>query len=95
MILITSFGEFLLYFIVIFLFSFHFILKKKKVVARLFLGCLLLLQESIFSGSKILKAKLSGKIDCDQMEEGEQYSEYLVERNPRAYMSMRDYRNLP
>ena len=38
---------------------------------------------------------LSGKIDCDQMEEGEQYSEYLVERNPRSYMSMRDYRNLP
>ena len=29
------------------------------------------------------------------MEEGEQYSEYLVERNPRSYMSMRDYRNLP
>ena len=29
------------------------------------------------------------------MEEGEQYSEYSVERNPRAYMSMRDYRNLP
>ena len=56
---------------------------------------LLLLQESIFSGSKILKARLSGKIDCDQMEEGEQYSEYIVERNPRAYMSMRDYRNLP
>ena len=27
------------------------------------------------------------------MEEGEQYSEYPVERNPRAYMSMRDYRN--
>ena len=24
---------------------------------------------------------------------GEQYSEYPVERNPRAYMSMRDYRN--
>ena len=24
---------------------------------------------------------------------GEQYSEYLVERNPRAYMSMKDYRN--
>ena len=54
-----------------------------------------MLQESIFSGSKILKARLSGKIDCDQMEEGEQYSEYLVERNPRSYMSMRDYRNLP
>ena len=29
------------------------------------------------------------------MEEGEQYSEYSVERNPSAYMSMRDYRNLP
>ena len=29
------------------------------------------------------------------MEEGKQYSEYSVERNPRAYMSMRDYRNLP
>ena len=30
MILITSFGEFLLYFIVIFLFYFHFKKKKKK-----------------------------------------------------------------
>ena len=27
--------------------------------------------------------------------EGERYSEYSVERNPSAYMSMRDYRNLP
>ena len=27
--------------------------------------------------------------------EGEQYREYSVERNPSAYMSMRDYRNLP
>ena len=34
-------------------------------------------------------------LNCDQMEEGEQYSEYSVQRNPRAYMSMRDYRNLP
>ena len=33
-------------------------------------------------------------LNTDQMEEGEQYSEYSVERNPRAYMSMRDYRNL-
>ena len=33
--------------------------------------------------------------NCDQMGEGEQYNEYSVERNPRAYMSMRDYRNLP
>ena len=34
-------------------------------------------------------------LNCDQMEEGEQYSEYSMERNPRAYMSMRDYRSLP
>ena len=34
-------------------------------------------------------------LNCDQMEEGEQYNEYSVERNPRAYMSMRDYRNHP
>ena len=27
------------------------------------------------------------------MEKGRQYSEYSVESNPRAYMSMRDYRN--
>ena len=27
--------------------------------------------------------------------EGEQYSQYTMERNPRVYMSMRDYRNLP
>ena len=28
------------------------------------------------------------------MEEGRQYSEYSVESNPRAYMTMKDYRNL-
>ena len=28
------------------------------------------------------------------MEEGKQYSEYSVESNPKAYMTMRDYRNL-
>ena len=27
--------------------------------------------------------------------EGEQYSQYTMERNPIAYMSMRDYRNIP
>ena len=27
--------------------------------------------------------------------EGEQYSQYTMERNPVAYISMRDYRNLP
>ena len=95
MILITSTGELFLYFTIIF-FSFH---KNKKEKEKLLQDCfwvaLLLLQESIFCGSKILKARLSGKIDCDQMEEGEQYSEYLVERNPRSYMPMRDYRNFP
>ena len=34
-------------------------------------------------------------LNTKQMEEGKQYSEYSVERNPRAYMSIRDYRNLP
>ena len=34
-------------------------------------------------------------LNCEQMKEGEQYSEYPVERNPRAYMSMRDYINRP
>ena len=33
-------------------------------------------------------------LNCDQIEEGEQYGEYSVESNPRAYMTMRDYRNL-
>ena len=32
-------------------------------------------------------------LNCDQMEEGKQYSEYSVESKPRAYMTMRDYRN--
>ena len=32
-------------------------------------------------------------LNCDQMEEGEKYSEYSVESTPRAYMTMRDYRN--
>ena len=34
-------------------------------------------------------------LNIDQMEEGEQCSEYSVKRNPSAYISMRDYRNLP
>ena len=58
-----------------------------------------LLQESTFSGSKILvkQFRFCGKIDCDQMEylREDEYSEYLVERNPRAYMTMRDYRDIP
>ena len=34
-------------------------------------------------------------LNTNQIEEGKQYNEYSVERNPRGYMSMRDYRNLP
>ena len=34
-------------------------------------------------------------LNCDQIEEGEQFSQYPVERNLGAYMSMMDYRNLP
>ena len=39
--------------------------------------------------------ELGLNLNTDQMEEGEQYSEYSVERNHGAYMSMRDYRHLP
>ena len=94
MILITSTGELLLYFTVIF-FSFHIKKKKKRSCCRTVFGLPCFCCRNPFSvDQKILKARLSEKIDCDQMEEGEQYSEYLVERNPRSYMSMRDYRNL-
>ena len=56
MILITSTGELILYFTVIF-FSFHIKKKRKeKLLQDCFWVALLLLQESIFSGSKILKA---------------------------------------
>ena len=34
-------------------------------------------------------------LNTGQMEEGEQYSEYSMERNHDACISMRDYRNLP
>ena len=36
-------------------------------------------------------------LNCGPMEylEGEQHYQYPVERNPRTYMSMRDYRNPP
>ena len=88
MILITSTGEMLLYFTVIF-FSFHIYIKKKgNFLQDCFWCCLVLLYF-------YCRIECSVGLNCDQMEEGEQYSEYLVERNPRAYMSMRDYRNLP
>ena len=63
--------------------------KKKKSCCRIvFLCCL---------GLPYFYCRIacSNGLNCDQMEEGEQYSEYSVKRNPRAYMSMRDYRNLP
>ena len=83
-ILITSTGELILYFIVIFFF-FH--KKKKKSAAGSFLCCfcvaLFQLQDCIFQW-----------FELREMESpyGEQYSQ---EGNPRAYMTMRDYRNLP
>ena len=45
--------------------------------------------------SKGKQFRLCGKIDCDQMEhlEGKRYSQYTMEGNPSAYMSMRDYIN--
>ena len=82
-ILITSTGEFLLYFTVIF-FS---VIKKKKQCCRIFF-CVVLC--AIF----IQQDCMSSGLEMEHLG-GEQYSEYLVERNPRAYMSMRDYRNLP
>ena len=56
MIFITSTGELLLYFIVIFLFH-----LKKKSVAGQFL-CAILLQESIPSGFETYKASSSGSV---------------------------------
>ena len=69
---------------------FHFTKRKKKksCYRTVFLCCLGL---SYF----YCRIACSSSLNCDQMEEGEQYSEYSVERNPRAYMLMRDYRNLP
>ena len=87
MILITSTGELLLYFNVIF-FSFHIKKKGENFLQDYFWCCLVL---PYF----YCRIECSMGLNCDQMEEGEQYSEYLMERNPRAYMSMRDYRNLP
>ena len=60
MILITSFGEFLLYFIIIYfiLFSFH----KKKVVAGLFLGCPAFAAGIHFQWIKNSKASSSGSV---------------------------------
>ena len=72
-----------------FLVSFH-CKKKKQIVAGLF--CIVLCCLIFAAGIHVPVG-----LNCDQMEhlEGEQYSQYPMERNLRAYMSMRDYRNLP
>ena len=85
-ILITSFGEFpFIILLSVFVSSIHCKKKKKKVVAGLFLCCL------------VLTAGVHFGLNCGLMEylEGEQHYQYPVERNPRTYMSMRDYRNPP
>ena len=93
MILITSTSEILLYFtVILFLVSFHK-KKKKNVVAGLFFFFFML------SCVPYLYSKIACPVglNCDQMEhlEEEQYNQYPVERNRRAHMSMREYRNLP
>ena len=60
MILITSFGEFLLYFIVIF--YFQFIKKKKKVLQDSFCVALFQLQDCISSGFETYKASSLGSV---------------------------------
>ena len=93
MILITSIGEFLLYYSHFFLF--HFIVKKKNNVVGFFFSVVLVLP-CFLAEVHVLVGKPEAAVisNINQMEhlEGEQYSQ---ERNPRAYMSMRDYRSLP
>ena len=70
-------------------FSFSFILEKKKIVQQ---DCFCVgLCCPVFAAG----IHVSVGLNTNQIEEGKQYSKYSVERNPRAYMSMRDYRNLP
>ena len=80
MILITSLGEFPFIFYCQFLFI---SLKKKKTV----------LQDCFCVPYLCCRITFTMGLNCDKMEEGKQYSEYSVESNPRAYMTMRDYRN--
>ena len=86
--LITSIGEFLLYYCQFFL---NFISLKKKSAVRF---CFFFF---LFSCVPYLYSRIACLVglNCDQMEEEEHYSDYSVERIPRTYMSMRDYRNLP
>ena len=87
MILITSTGEFLLYFTISY-FQFPFNVKKKKLIKNCcriaFVLCLI-----STAGLHVLVG-----LNCDQMEppHEEQYSQ---ETNLSSNMSMRDYRHLP
>ena len=80
------------FFYILLSFSFSFIKKKKKkkkeISCRIFFLCCLVLPYFYYM------IECSVGLNCDQMEEGEHYSEYSVESNPRAYMTMRGYRNL-
>ena len=87
-ILITSTGEFLLYFTVNF--SFVSFQKKKKSCCRTVFFFFFCLGLPCFYH----RIECSSGLDCDQMEPPleEQYSQ---ERNLSSNMSMRDYRHLP
>ena len=78
MILITSTSEFLLYFIVIFFFSFN----SYRTVFGVVLCC------PVFAA----RIHVPVGLNCEQMEHQHE-EQYSHERNPRAYMSMRDYRD--
>ena len=79
----------LFYILLLVFLLFHFTKKKKKSWCRTIFLCCLGLPYFYY------RIACSNGLNCKQMEEGEQYSEYSVERNPRAYMLMRDYKNLP
>ena len=88
MILITSIGEFILYYC-------KRKEKKKKPVLQDFFSIVLVLPYFL-AGVHVPVGKPEAAVisNINQIEhlEGEQYSQ---ERNPRAYMSMRDYRSIP
>ena len=71
--------------------------KKKNSVAGLFSCAISLLQESISNGFESFKAISSGSVGklIEKKMEHPYGKQYGQEGNPRAYMTMRDYRNLP
>ena len=87
MILITSIGEFLLYYCQFF-FYFNSLKKTKKQCWRIVFGACPVLLQGQFQWVRDCKSRLN----LDPMEEG-QYGQHVAGGNPSAYMSMRDYRN--